>query len=177
MRLRETLPWNWGKKEVPIHRETSAVERAEAVPAPRSLFDLLDEFRFRPFGLGAFPAMPDFGYGDDGGFLPALDAKETDDEIRITVELAGLEEKDIDIGLRDDVLTIRGEKRDERKHEEGGAQWVERRFGSFRRAIPLPPDVDPDGVKAHFKSGVLTVTAPRTGKPAETQRAIPIQAG
>lgn len=166
MRLRQTLPWNWGQKDVPVRREESD---AYAMPA-RSIFDAFDDFRFR---IPTFPAMPEFGFSEEG-FLPVLDAKETDDEIRITVELPGMEEKDVEVGLKDDVLTIRGEKQDETKHEKEGAQWVERRFGSFRREIPLPADIDADGVKAHFKTGVLTVIAPRTGKPAESHRAIPI---
>jgi len=171
MSFRETLPWNWGKKDVPVKRETEA----GSVPAPRSLFDLLDVWRAQPFGRTEWNALPGFGFTDDGSFLPALDAKERDDEIRITVELPGLEEKDVEVSLKDDVLTIRGEKQDESKHEQEGAQWVERRYGSFRRAIPLPADVDADGVKAHFKSGVLTIVAPRTGKPEVTHKAIPIQ--
>ena len=174
MKLREALPWNWGKKkEVPIHREASGSMAHSGVPVPQNLFDLLDELRFRPFSMPAFPVMPDFG--DDGGFLPALDARETDEEIRIKVELPGLDEKDIEVALKEDVLTIRGEKQDETKHEEEGAQWVERRFGSFCRVIPLPADVDADGVKAHFKAGVLTVTVPRTGKTEESHRSIPIE--
>jgi len=177
MRLRETLPWNWGKKDVPIRREEAAQERAPSVPAPHSLFDVFDDFRFRPFSMPALSAMSELGFSDDGSFLPALDAKETDDEVRITVELPGMDEKDVDIGLKDDVLTIHGEKQDETRHEKGGAQWVERRFGSFRRAIPLPADVDSEGVKAHFRAGVLTVTAPRSGRPDASRRAIPIQKG
>jgi HSP20 family protein len=175
MSLRETLPWNWGKKEVPVKHEGGG---AGARVAPRSVHDLLDELRSRPFGAGwsAFPELGEgFGFAEGSGFLPALDAKETDDEVRITVELPGLEEKDIEVGLRDDVLTIRGEKRDESRHEEGGSQWVERRYGSFRRTIPLPADVDAANVKAHFKSGVLKVVIPRTGKPEESHRSIPIQ--
>lgn len=164
MRLRETLPWNWGKKEVPVEREASAL-----VPTAPSLFDLFEDLRFRPL------TRSPFGFGEQGGFLPALDAKESDDEIRISVELPGLEEKDVEVSLKDDVLTIRGEKQKETKHEEGGAQWVERSFGSFRRAIPLPPDVESDAVKAHFKAGVLTISAPRTGKPEPSHRPIPIR--
>jgi HSP20 family protein len=173
MRFRETLPWNWGKKEIPVEREMSAT----SLPASRSVFDVLEELRSHPFAMPSFPTLPGFGFADDGSFLPTLDAQETDEEIRITVELPGLEEKDVQVRLRDDILSISGEKRDETKHEEGGAQWVERRFGSFRRAIPLPPDVDPEAVTAHFKSGVLTITAPRTGKPEEEHRTIPIHTG
>lgn len=171
MGFRETLPWNWGRKDVPVKREAEA----SPTPAPRNLFDVLDELRLRPFGRMDWPSISGFGFGDDDSFLPALNASESDDEVRITVELPGLEEKDVEVGLKDDILTIKGEKQDESKHGEGDAQWVERRYGSFRRAIPLPPDVDTDSVKASFKSGVLTVVAPRTGKPEQTHKAIPIQ--
>ena len=173
MKLREALPWNWGKKEVPVRREAPRSMNESATRPPRNLFELLDELRFRPFSIPDFPSMPDLG--DDGGFLPALDARETDEEIRIKVELPGMDDKDVEVALKEDVLTIRGEKQDETKHEEEGAQWVERRFGSFRRVIPLPSDVDADGVKAHFKAGVLTVTVPRTGKPEASHRSIPIE--
>ena len=175
MNWRETLPWNWGKKEIPVKRE------GESQPAPVSpgIPDLFELLRSSSFGAGAgWPAFPRlgeaFGFESDG-FLPALDAKETEDRIEITVELPGLEEKDIEIGLCDDLLTIKGEKRNETRHGEGDAQWVERRYGSFRRAIPLPADIDPDGIKAHFQSGVLQVVAPRTGEPAQQHHRIPIQ--
>jgi HSP20 family protein len=166
MRLREALPWNWGKKEVPVERKEAAV-----VPTGPSLFDLFEELRSRPFSL---PTRSPFGFGEEGVFLPVLDAEESADEIRICVELPGLEEKDVEVSLQDDVLTIRGEKQQETKHEEGGAQWVERSYGSFRRAVPLPPDVEFDAVKAHFKAGVLTISAPRSGKPEPSHRSVPI---
>lgn len=175
MSLRETLPWNWGKKEVPVKQEGEA--SASAAPARRTLWDLFDELGTHPFARPSWSTLPAFGLGDDGSFLPALDAKETDDEVRITLELPGLEEKDVEVSLRDDVLTIKGEKRSESKGGEKGAQWVERRYGSFRRAIPLPMDVDAEKVKAHFKSGVLTIVAPRTGKPDQSHKSIPIQGG
>jgi len=173
MSFRESLPWNWGKKDVPVKHESEAAP----VSVPRSLFDLLDAWRAQPFGRSDWRALPGLGFGDDEAFLPALDAKESDDEIRITVELPGLEEKDVEVTLKDDVLTIQGEKRAESKREEKGSQWIERRYGSFRRAIPLPADVDSDAVKAQFKSGILTVIAPRTGKPEGAHKSIPIQAG
>lgn len=175
MSLRETLPWNWGKKEVPVER--GAETAGASAPARRSLLDLFDELAVHPFARPSWSSLPALGFGDDGSFLPVLDAKESDDEIRITVELPGLEEKDVEVSFKDDVLTIKGEKRSESKGGEKGAQWVERRYGSFRRAVPLPVDVDADKVQAHFKSGVLTVVAPRTGKPDQRHKSIPIQAG
>jgi len=172
MSLRETLPWNWGKKEVPVEGEAEA--SASAPPARRGLWELFDELGAHPFARPSWSALRELGFGDEA-FLPALDAKESEDEVRITVELPGLEEKDVEVSLKNDVLSIKGEKRSETKGGEKGAQWVERRYGSFRRAIPLPTDVDADKVKASFKSGVLTVVAPRTGKPDRSQKSIPIQ--
>ena len=146
MHLREALPWNWGRKDVQVKREGET----SVVPSPSSIFDLFDELQRYPLARGGRPSLGGLGFGADGGFLPALNAKETDEEVRISVELPGLGEKDVEVVLKDDVLTIKGEKQDESTHEEGGTQWVERRYGSFRRDIPLPADVDGDQVKAHF---------------------------
>jgi HSP20 family protein len=172
MRFRETLPWNWHKKEASTEPESLETR----LPRAPGFFNLFNDFHTRPFAMPVFPALQSLEFEEGAGFLPALDAKESDTEVRITVELPGLDEKDVEVSLKDDILTIRGEKQDEQKHEKDGAQWVERRFGSFRREIPLPADMEPDGVRAHFKAGVLTITVPRTGTPEEPHRAIPIQA-
>jgi HSP20 family protein len=106
-----------------------------------------------------------------GGVLaPRVDVSETDKEVTLTVELPGVEEKDIDVSLTGDQLTIKGEKKSEhedKKDEEGRVfHRVERSFGSFQRTMTVPYDVDPDQVSAQFKDGVLKITLP---KPADTE--------
>src|SRR3546814_14309958 len=83
-----------------------------------------------------------------------------DDEkaYRLTAELPGLAEKDIDISVADGVLRISGEKKEETERKEKGFLFSERRYGAFERDVPLPSDVNPDAIKAQFKDGVLTVT-------------------
>jgi HSP20 family protein len=93
---------------------------------------------------------------------PPLEVVDEDKETRIIAELPGLEEKDIDITLREGTLTIKGEK--SRKSET--AAYSERWHGKFMRAIELGPDIDPDMVKASFDKGVLTI---RVGKRASAK--------
>lgn len=98
-----------------------------------------------------------------GFFAPEIDVSETDKEIRIAVDLPGVDQKDVDVTLDDDVLTIRGEKRSERKEEKENYHFSERSFGSFQRALRLPLRVDAAKIKADFDNGVLKVTVPKDG--------------
>lgn len=119
------------------------------------------------------PGLPPPGEAPAGTLLSAtMNVSETDKEIRITAELPGVAENDLDVRLEDDVLTIRGEKRFE--HEEGGEKesyhLVERSYGTFQRALRIPYSVDPDQVRAAFRDGVLTVTMPKTREPERSRR-------
>ncbi len=105
---------------------------------------------------------------------PSIDIHETDDAIEVNAELPGVSEKDIDLRLEGDVLTIVGEKRNERKDEQ--AHLVECSYGSFQRAIQLPFNPNPDEVKADLKNGVLKVRLPR-GAEQDRRRRIEIGSG
>jgi HSP20 family protein len=98
--------------------------------------------------------------------MPSMDVSETDKEIEITTELPGLEEKDIQLNVADDVLTVRGEKKNEREESEKDYHLVERSYGSFVRSVQLPTGVNAEGIKAVMSKGVLKVTVP---KPAPAQ--------
>jgi len=97
-----------------------------------------------------------------GHWSPSMDVAETESEIVVKAEVPGLEKDDIDLSPQGDILTIRGEKKDERKEEKGSYRLVERRYGSFQRTITLPTGVDPEKIEANFKSGVLTIKLPKT---------------
>ena len=114
---------------------------------------------YEDFGRG----FPSFG-GQD--LLPLMDVTETDKEIELTAELPGLEEKDVQINVADNVLTIRGEKKTEKEEKDKNYRLVERHYGSFSRTLELPAGVDPDAIKASIAKGVLTVKVP---KPAPAQ--------
>jgi HSP20 family protein len=103
-------------------------------------------------GLPAFRA---------GGLTPTMDVVETDKEIEITAELPGLEEKDVEVNVADNVLTIRGEKKAEKEDKNQNYQVVERSYGAFGRTVTLPDGVDPNAIKATIAKGVLKVTVPK----------------
>jgi HSP20 family protein len=106
---------------------------------------------------------------------PALEMVDEDKAYRLTAELPGLGEKDVDISLADGVVTISGEKKEEKDEKDKGYVLSERRYGAFRRQIGLPSDVDPDGIKAAFKDGVLTITLPKDEKARTRARKIEIE--
>ncbi|EIY3123759.1 Hsp20 family protein [Escherichia coli] len=110
-----------------------------------------------------------------GLMKPALDIQETDKQYKISLEVPGVEEKDIHITLDNDVLLVRGEKRQEQESKDGGFHRVERSYGSFQRALNLPTDANQDTIKAAFKNGVLTITMEKREASAPKQgRSIPI---
>jgi HSP20 family protein len=116
------------------------------------------------------------GHGQGSLLAPNMDVSETDKEIRIQAELPGVNENDVEVSLNDDVLTIRAEKKQERKEEREGTHISERSFGTFQRAIRLPFQVNPDQVQARFENGVLHVSLPKTER-QERNRRIQIQGG
>jgi HSP20 family protein len=108
---------------------------------------------------------------------PAVDVRETDTDVRVEVELPGLTEKDFDVTVEGDVLTVRGEKHAERESKERGYQWSERTYGTFRRTIGLPAEVQADAANATYKNGVLSVVLPKTPEAQRRSRKIEVQAG
>ena len=107
---------------------------------------------------------------------PRIDIRETDSALEVEAELPGCDENDIDVQLSDNVLTIRGEKRFERKDEKNGEyRLIERSFGSFARSIPAPFDVDPDAVEATFRNGVLKLTLAKPPGAASRTRKIEVK--
>lgn len=100
-----------------------------------------------------------------GMSAPAIDVLQDDDKIEITAELPGVREEDIELGIDDGVLTLRGEKKSSRTDEERG--YSERSYGMFERRLTLPPNIDEERCSADFRDGVLTITLPKT---AEKQR-------
>ena len=107
---------------------------------------------------------------------PRISVRESDDAIEVLAELPGVDEKDIDVELTDDVLTIKGEKRVERDEAHKDAYYQERTFGKFARSITLPFEPDPKTVKTHFVRGVLKITLPKSAGVKEHTVKIPVKA-
>jgi HSP20 family protein len=105
---------------------------------------------------------------------PYVEVSETDKEIRVTAELPGLEEKDIEVVLDDGALTLRGERQS--AIEDRDRQYSERFYGRFERRIPLGIEVEQDQVEASFSNGVLTVTLPKSERARASSRHIAINA-
>jgi HSP20 family protein len=127
----------------------------------REIDRLFDDLTRGGFGTLPSPAQTNL--------MPSIDVTETDKEIEITAELPGLERKDVDISIEDDLLTIRGEKKVETKQEDQGGKdknyhVSERSYGMFYRVIQLPPGVDPSSIQAVMSKGVLKLTTPKPAK-------------
>jgi HSP20 family protein len=105
---------------------------------------------------------------------PAVDIVEKDNAFEMTAELPGLDAKNIELSLSDDVLTIKGEKKEEKEENTKDRYVSERRYGSFRRSVQLPASVDVGKIEATYKSGVLTVMLPKSAEAQKKQTVIPI---
>jgi len=108
-------------------------------------------------------------------FTPHVDVSETDKEIKVSAELPGMDEKDIDVSLTRDTLTIKGEKKEEKEDKGKDYYRMERSYGSFTRSVPLPVEVDTDKVQASFKKGVLEITLPKTARAIQETKKIPVK--
>ena len=118
--------------------------------------------------VNSFLSTPRGGGNSGGASLmraPETDVLETEREIRVVTEMPGLKRENIEVDVENNVLTIRGEKREERTEGEQG-KWhlAERRYGTFSRSFVLPRDVDAENISASFEDGVLTVTVPKSEK-------------
>lgn len=119
-----------------------------------------------------FETRPDefFGLGE---WAPTLDLSETKDALVAKLEVPGMDPKDIQISLQEQLLTVKGEKKHEKEEKDERYHRVERSYGAFTRAIRLPVAVDPGRVSAAYKNGLLTITLPKT--PAAKGTVIPVK--
>ncbi len=164
MSLTKLLPWS--RKNLPIRRE----DNINDVPALWSDFDQMFN-RFLGFSDSHMSALNSL----ESRFCPNLDMHETDKEFQISLEVPGMEEKDIDISMSRDMLTISGEKKEERRENAQGVYRTERRYGAFTRHIPLAQNCfDTEKVQASFKNGVVTITLPKTAHYKESVKKIPV---
>jgi len=145
MSISDLVPWRWGKRSVPVRRET------ETVSSGSMLAPWFDEMWNR-FSLAPFWFDDWFRFGESWSAIsPRVDVVQDDKEVRVSVELPGMDEKDFDISLS------KAEK------EEKGKNYyrMERAYGAFERRIPLPAEVDADKAEATYQRGVLTVVLPK----------------
>lgn len=108
---------------------------------------------------------------------PASDLVETEEGYRLSMELPGLSEKDVELKVTDGMISLRGEKTEERKEEKEDYHVSERHYGSFHRSFPLPRGVDAEKIDASFADGVLTVTLPKSPEARQRERRIEVKTG
>ena len=109
-----------------------------------------------------FEGKPTRRAGEEREWVPSLDISETKGDLVVKAELPGIDPKDIDISLNEGVLTIKGEKKQEKEEKEEGYHLVERSYGSFTRSIRLPREIRNEMINASYKNGVLKITLPKT---------------
>jgi HSP20 family protein len=137
----------------------------------RDINRLFDDF-LQP---SALPSLTDTAVAT-ALITPQINVSETDNEIRVSVELPGVDLDDLEVDVTDDMLVVRGEKRLERSNEDENYHFVERAYGSFQRTVQLPFAVDPDQVQASFDNGVLNIMIPKNEQQQRTHR-IDVQPG
>jgi HSP20 family protein len=171
--------------------EVKRNERTTApAPGPASGVDIWQSFRsemqrfFDQFwNRGGLPSLPRFFDEPSwrtlpgvGLAAPAVDVAEDDKAYHITAELPGMSEKDIDVTLSGDTLTIKGEKHDQKEEKAKNYYLSERRYGSFHRTFTLPEGIDRDKIDAGFSAGVLSLTLPKTAEAVKQQKKIEVKA-
>jgi HSP20 family protein len=157
----------------PVRQERAKSSPALAPTWPfESLRDEIDHL-FDDFGRGLWQpfrrAVTSEPRGSIRTAVPAVDVVENEKSYEITAELPGMDEKNIEVKVADGILTIKGEKQEEKEEKKKGYYLQERRFGSFERSFELPESVDSDKIDASFTKGLLTVTLP---KKAEAQKPV-----
>ncbi len=168
--FKKTCPLNWFKKEeedtgtsVPVKHAGSLAKYHQGGMSHPILqlqreMDRLFEDAFRGFGLSPFRSELFPPLAASGLLKPQVDIGANDKEYSITIEVPGVDEKDIKVEIANNIMTIRGEKRQEKEEKNKNYYRVERSYGSFQRDLSLPNDASQEDVKAKFKNGVLTVT-------------------
>ena len=162
MNMRDLIPWGRTQPTPTRFRD----EGDPFMTLHREMNRLFDDI-FRGFELAPFGGM-----GRQAGW-PSVEVVENDKDVRVSAELPGLSEKDVEVFLQEGVLTLRGEKRSE--VEDKQRSFSERYYGRFERRIPLPWDVEEDKIEASFDNGVLTVTMPKSPQAAQRVKHIAVK--
>lgn len=169
MNMNEMTPWRRSSRSLTTRRE----EDHPFLSLRREMDSLFDDF-FKGFEMEPWGKL--LGEGNGSSFSPRVNVSENEKEIQVTAELPGIDPENVDVSLSRDVLTIKGEKKEEQKDEKENYYRLERSYGSFTRSIPLPAGlVNNDQVDANFKNGVLTITLPKREEAQATTKRISVK--
>lgn len=172
MTLKDIVPWRWGGLR---HWENNDRPYESFLREMDTLHEemnrLFDSF-WKDSGSRNFLSRP--WQAED--LTPRIDETEDEEAYHVKVELPGMDEEDVDITLSDSVLTIRGEKKREEAEEGKDFYRSERSFGSFRRSLPVPVEVEEGKIEARFEKGVLYIELPKTKEARSKIKHIPVKA-
>jgi HSP20 family protein len=181
---KEKKPSESGSKPLPVQQGARTPARAgDPFDSLRNQVDrLFDEFSS---SFGGFPFsrgwlgrhMPESLLPVSDFNLPEVDLVDTEDAYRMTADLPGMSEKDIELTVSEGVLTFKGEKKEERDERDKGYYLSERRYGSFQRSFRLPADVDEAKLEATMKNGVLSVVLPKAAEAKSKAKKLSIKTG
>jgi HSP20 family protein len=182
-RVKELIPRGKRKRQLPVRVDRYPEYQPDVWEQPfldlRRASDRLFEDFYQnlkwPLTEGRGPwAFPSEISGPE---WPRVDMEETDEAIRLTAELPGVDKDNIDISVTDETITIKGEKKQEEEKKGKGYYKLERSYGSFQRSFYLPCEVEADEVNATFKNGVLTIALPKSPAAKESVKKIPVRTG
>lgn len=167
--------------KLPVKNETASSPALSPFASLRReidrLFDSFDGGLWRsPFRGSAFNVAPFWGREPAWPTAPAVDFTDTEKAYEVTAELPGIDEKNIEVKVANGVLTIKGEKQEEKEEKKKNYYLQERSYGSFERAFQVPDGVDADKIEANFKKGVLTVTLPKKAEAQQAAKKIDVKA-
>jgi HSP20 family protein len=165
-------------ERTPAAQETKAADWQPFEVLRHQVDRLFHDFQTGFLQTPLYRGLPDIEsfWRRDLGFIvtPAIDIVEKDKAFEVTAELPGLDAKNIDLQLSDGMLTIKGEKQEDKEQKTRDRYVSERRYGSFRRSLQIPGSVDAEKIEANFKGGVLTVTLPKSLEAEKKQKTIPV---
>lgn len=169
--------------KLPVKTEKTAAPAKTAEWAPfeslrREVDRLFDDFRPFDWRLPSVRSafeLPKLTTGE-WKIAPAIDLIEKEKEYEISAELPGIDDKNVEVKLANGVLTIKGEKNEEKEEKQKDYYLSERRFGSFQRSFAVPEGVDADKIEASFTKGVLTVKLPKSAEAQKAEKKIAVNA-
>jgi HSP20 family protein len=172
MAIGDIVPWRWGGlRRWEREGRPSDNFRREMESLHREMDRLFEGLWSESFGASLLPEV-----WARGEIVPQLDVSEDDKSFAVRVDLPGLDEKDVEVTLSDRVLTVRGEKKEEKEAKEKDYYRRERAYGTFRRSIEIPAAVDATKIEASFTKGVLTIRLPKTKEAQEKVKQIEVKA-
>jgi HSP20 family protein len=167
-------------KQEKIEKPPSTLQAWQPFESLRQEIDrLFDDFGgglWQPFRRSLVPTAPLFRRQLTWPTMPAVDVVESEKAYEITAELPGMDEKNIEVKVADGVLTIKGEKQEEKEQKEKDYYLHERSFGSFERSFEVPETVETGKIEASFKRGLLTLTLPKKAEAQKPAKKIEVKA-